>query len=643
MPVLCWLACRCITLHRFPNPKKYPETFADWLRVVGNVLKEKDTQRIYANKRICGHHFLPEHRTTGHRLIKGAKPTLHLNGVLKSMITITEAEHNYCFRVMPPNLPATSSTPIGPLHSFPKRISNVERFTSWKEVLRSDTKNCSDQYLYNQVRLCYRHFEDFYRSPNRQITRNAIPTLNLSQYDGVERTDAPKNQTDKDVPGPNKPPEPNLSNKTNVASKTDTSTAKIYGDLKADDDNLDSVDNEGFNACFDFTIEDVPPEPPKEFSWQETKATVDLADDGDDIQDDLSLYCSDDEEKPPVYEYPEDPAAHVGFHCNVCNKDIVGFRYVCVQCLDFDLCGGCEASGAHDQHYVLRIPGPRPHREVQTVLARIRKQLMASMDPIQVADDAMSIKSEVKEEDEQMLLQEVDTVRVREETENSNDKENQETSQDEGETSQDEADPLQTHNNSDAESSVDDSEAEWRPSKEDLADIERTENDFPSNIRRYTRKRLTNIKPSTKEMPPRSNIEQSDKQQQTFKNKTQLIKIKPLPTNVAQAKLRIIQSNTGANIIALPVSQADPKIIFNRINLDKLTKPIMGENTSLKKRRIIMSTSDFEKFLTMQQPAKKVFMAGVSGDIVNIATSHRQPSNVIYASSSKTNDNDTIR
>ncbi|XP_047037389.1 uncharacterized protein LOC124642785 [Helicoverpa zea] len=51
-------------------------------------------------------------------------------------------------------------------------------------------------------------------------------------------------------------------------------------------------------------------------------------------------------------------AAHSGIVCNSCNKSIVGFRYKCINCTDYDLCAKCEMLEAHPQHYLLRIPKP---------------------------------------------------------------------------------------------------------------------------------------------------------------------------------------------------------------------------------------------------------------------------------------------
>merc|ERR1719317_1892027 len=57
---------------------------------------------------------------------------------------------------------------------------------------------------------------------------------------------------------------------------------------------------------------------------------------------------------------------HPGIVCDGCEKTpIVGHRFKCVVCDDFDLCGSCEAAGCHPGHNMIRISNPEmnfPHR-----------------------------------------------------------------------------------------------------------------------------------------------------------------------------------------------------------------------------------------------------------------------------------------
>ncbi|XP_022124417.2 uncharacterized protein LOC110999592 [Pieris rapae] len=50
------------------------------------------------------------------------------------------------------------------------------------------------------------------------------------------------------------------------------------------------------------------------------------------------------------------PTVHEGITCNVCSEQIVGFRYKCVMCNNYDLCQKCEMLELHEDHYMLRIP-----------------------------------------------------------------------------------------------------------------------------------------------------------------------------------------------------------------------------------------------------------------------------------------------
>lgn len=55
---------------------------------------------------------------------------------------------------------------------------------------------------------------------------------------------------------------------------------------------------------------------------------------------------------------PKNHHIHFGVTCDNCeNGPIIGFRYKCMECEDFDLCGTCEGKMAHNEHVMLRLPG----------------------------------------------------------------------------------------------------------------------------------------------------------------------------------------------------------------------------------------------------------------------------------------------
>ncbi|TRY78006.1 hypothetical protein TCAL_08605 [Tigriopus californicus] len=49
---------------------------------------------------------------------------------------------------------------------------------------------------------------------------------------------------------------------------------------------------------------------------------------------------------------------HEDVKCDLCEKQIHGFRYKCVVCANFDLCGLCEAQGFHREHNMIRVASP---------------------------------------------------------------------------------------------------------------------------------------------------------------------------------------------------------------------------------------------------------------------------------------------
>ncbi|XP_058524812.1 sequestosome-1 isoform X2 [Ochotona princeps] len=54
---------------------------------------------------------------------------------------------------------------------------------------------------------------------------------------------------------------------------------------------------------------------------------------------------------------------HPNVICDGCNGPVVGTRYKCSVCADYDLCGACEGKGLHREHSKLAFPSPLGHFE----------------------------------------------------------------------------------------------------------------------------------------------------------------------------------------------------------------------------------------------------------------------------------------
>ena len=97
--------------------------------------------------------------------------------------------------------------------------------------------------------------------------------------------------------------------------------------------------------------------------------------DGDKVSigSDIELMTALNEMKGPVYKFhvevkrerkPQEQhlvqrhVHHVGVKCDACERPIVGTRYKCVTCPDYDLCKSCEESGAHLFHNMIRVATP---------------------------------------------------------------------------------------------------------------------------------------------------------------------------------------------------------------------------------------------------------------------------------------------
>merc|ERR1712012_877575 len=63
-------------------------------------------------------------------------------------------------------------------------------------------------------------------------------------------------------------------------------------------------------------------------------------------------------------------AHHHGVVCDGCDGPVVGPRYKCLVCPDYDLCATCEARGLHAHHKMIRLPAPCKRVAPRCPLAR---------------------------------------------------------------------------------------------------------------------------------------------------------------------------------------------------------------------------------------------------------------------------------
>jgi len=75
----------------------------------------------------------------------------------------------------------------------------------------------------------------------------------------------------------------------------------------------------------------------------------------------------------PAAAVPADPNVHVGVTCDGCNKSpIVGVRYKCANCANYDLCAECEAKGQHvGSHVFVKLPKATTHHWYRPILPNL--------------------------------------------------------------------------------------------------------------------------------------------------------------------------------------------------------------------------------------------------------------------------------
>jgi len=60
----------------------------------------------------------------------------------------------------------------------------------------------------------------------------------------------------------------------------------------------------------------------------------------------------------PKQKQSENLTRHPGVTCDGCNSPVVGIRYKCCECRDFDLCSKCSDQGLHSEHSMIKLNKP---------------------------------------------------------------------------------------------------------------------------------------------------------------------------------------------------------------------------------------------------------------------------------------------
>ncbi|XP_056667705.1 sequestosome-1 isoform X4 [Monodelphis domestica] len=72
--------------------------------------------------------------------------------------------------------------------------------------------------------------------------------------------------------------------------------------------------------------------------------------------------CKREHRPPCVQEVPTN-MVHPNVICDGCNGPVVGNRFKCTICPDYDLCNACEAKGLHKEHNMILFQNPFNHPE----------------------------------------------------------------------------------------------------------------------------------------------------------------------------------------------------------------------------------------------------------------------------------------
>ncbi|XP_026317224.1 uncharacterized protein LOC113228195 isoform X2 [Hyposmocoma kahamanoa] len=313
-----------------------------------------------------------------------------------------------------------------PLHRFPNpnNPAEIERFRTWIMKIGGDIIGENNQFIHRNRKVCHRHFKEIYTFPNKKLTSLAIPSLHIPSSSNVAPTPAGDPAVDDQTSSALVATTEHTPLNTKIDTITETVTcetasaattkasATIFKEFslspsEKNDDSLQFHKETQVVSDIEDTIEAVDEGP---FSWQKSVVVpcdkeefVGSEPTSQLIDDDVLLYDSKPHHSQATQDTFTEKINEVleELKCNLCENIIkTGFRYSCVQCPDFDLCGACEAKGAHRMHYVLRSPCTKDISEVQLMLRLIRQAILADS-IVSLRDHPDAPKDEIKEEVEE--------------------------------------------------------------------------------------------------------------------------------------------------------------------------------------------------------------------------------------------------
>eukprot|EP00050_Salpingoeca_kvevrii_P005731 m.285316 g.285316 ORF g.285316 m.285316 type:complete len:521 (-) comp11358_c0_seq1:153-1715(-) len=108
-----------------------------------------------------------------------------------------------------------------------------------------------------------------------------------------------------------------------------------------------------------------------------------------------------------------EPLRHPGVICDACDGPVIGSRFKCTVCPDYDLCAACEERGIHPGHFMIRIRDPATRVRGRTLLAPLHHLGLGSRRfrgcPHRMPQAAPASDEQQEEEQEQPSVDVVET------------------------------------------------------------------------------------------------------------------------------------------------------------------------------------------------------------------------------------------
>ncbi|XP_063835019.1 uncharacterized protein LOC135084212 isoform X3 [Ostrinia nubilalis] len=155
--------------------------------------------------------------------------------------------------------------------------------------------------------------------------------------------------------------------------------------------------------------EPVDPLPESNLKTESVEPEPELEPDSEpELEPDSEPELEPDPELEPTLEPKSEPACEPKLKCTQCQKVLLKFVFLCVECLARS-CSACDARGLHAAHLVLRAPVARPESELKLVLNKIRDALCLDVEETSQTNPDQPVEESPQEPEYESIKMEIES------------------------------------------------------------------------------------------------------------------------------------------------------------------------------------------------------------------------------------------